>query len=143
MVTMTTDNAVIGPRTKVRVLPGPPSPSTTYVRFSHCIVTILLVGLASACGGQPTAGPSPIADGPPPATVTAPAARALPAGLDPAYVRALATIDADGRPKRWEGGPFRHCFGPGLEAYRAFLDRVADRMTAITGIPRTESGACN
>jgi hypothetical protein len=107
---------------------------------------VTIIGLAVACGGQPAAGPSPIAV-PPRGTMAAPAARTtpppFPAGIDPAYVRTLAVIDADGFPKRWEGGPFHHCFGPGLETHRAFLDRVADRMSTITGIPRTESGACN
>jgi len=68
-------------------------------------------------------------------------ARPFPAGLDPAYVRALAVLDADGRPKRWEGGPFRHCFGPGLD--RIVLEGVADQMSRLSGVPRASSGECN
>jgi hypothetical protein len=77
------------------------------------------------------------------AGVTTPAP--LPAGLDPAYVRAIANVDAAGHPQRWEGGPFHHCFGPGLEAGapRAVLEGVADNMVRLTGIPRTTGGACN
>jgi hypothetical protein len=105
------------------------------------VVTTFALAATMACGGSPLAGPSPVAVAPP--TVTLAAARALPAGLDPAYVRALAVIDADGRPKRWEGGPFHHCFDASVEPYRADLEAVADRMTALSGIPQTMAGACN
>lgn len=108
------------------------------------MLTRLVVALAAAtlaACGSPQAGPSPIADAPPPGTVSAPSTRALPAGLDPAYVQTIAIIDPSGIPKRWEGGPFHHCVA--AEVDRAVVERVADRMTAISGIPRTEAGPCN
>ena len=58
-------------------------------------------------------------------------------------MRALAVVNAEGFPKRWEGGPFHHCFEASIQPYHAQLEAVADRMTAITGIPRTEAGPCN
>lgn len=91
-----------------------------------------------ACGSSPV-GPSII-------TVAAPVvaqtvAKPFPAGLDPAYVRALAVVDSAGLPKRWDGGPMHHCFGPGVDI--AVLEPVVARMVAISGIPRTEVGPCN
>jgi hypothetical protein len=98
--------------------------------------------LLSGCGGTPSAGPSPIAVAPPPGTVTQPGApTTLPAGLDPAYVRAIATLDAAGHPKRWEGGPFHHCIGAGVDP--AIVAEAAATMSEITGVQRTDVGPCN
>lgn len=95
------------------------------------LLPLLLIG----CGAAPMAGPSPVA--PPAGTMAA----AFPAGLDPAYVRTIAFVDETGRPKRWEGGPFHHCFGEGVDV--AAVERITARMTALSGIQRTESGPCN
>jgi hypothetical protein len=84
------------------------------------------------------AGPTPVAEAP----VTVVAHRALPDGLAPEYVRTLATIDEAGRPQRWEGGPFHHCFRVSADE-AASAEAAAQRMTAISGIPRTEAGPCN
>jgi hypothetical protein len=91
-------------------------------------LAVVLALFSAACGGSQMAGPTPVSEVP----VTV--ATALPAGLDPAYVRALA-------PKRWDGGPFHHCFSADVD--RAALERIAERMSALSGIPRTEAGACN
>lgn len=98
----------------------------------------------AACGSSPTAGPSPLAEAPPAGTLSA-TPWTMPAGLDPAYVRALVGyIDPAGRPKRWEGGPFHHCFGPGIDgARRDMLEGVADQMTRLSGVPRAAAGECN
>ncbi len=77
----------------------------------------------------------------PAVTVAAQTARALPVALDPAYVRAIATVDATGQPQRWAGGAFHHCLGP--EVDRAVVEPILTEMTALTGIPRTEAGPCN
>lgn len=66
--------------------------------------------------------------------VTGPSARALPAGLDPDYVRALAN-------RRWTGGAFHHCIAP--EVDRATVAPIIAEMSALTGIPQTEAGPCN
>jgi hypothetical protein len=66
---------------------------------------------------------------------------ALPAGLDPAYVRAIANVDPAGHPKRWAGGPFHHCVGEGVNP--AVVAEAATMMSEITGIPRTDAGPCN
>lgn len=58
-------------------------------------------------------------------------------------MRALAVVDPGGLPKHWAGGPFRHCFEASVADYRAQLEVVANRMSTITGIPRTEAGPCN
>lgn len=94
-----------------------------------------LAFLACACGSRPQAGPSPVA--PPAATVAAPPF----GGLDPAYVRTLAVVNMAGQPKRWEGGPMHHCFADDVD--RPTLERVADRMATVSGIPRTEAGPCS
>lgn len=52
------------------------------------------------------------------------------------------TFDADGWPQRWDGGPFHHCFSVNAEEL-ATAQSVAQRMTDLTGIPRTEAGPCN
>ena len=101
------------------------------------VLATLALAATMACGGAPLAGPSPVAEPTPAGAAPAP----LPAGLDPAYVRALARVDASGRPQRWEGGPMRHCFGPGVDV--AVAQRVADRMAALSGIPRAKDGPCN
>lgn len=104
---------------------------------------VSLAVLASCASAVPSVGPSPVTTSTPEA-VSMPAAagaRPLPVGLDPAYVRALAVISPDGLPKRWEGGPFRHCFGPEINA--AVVASFAAEMTDITGIQRTDSGLCN
>jgi len=95
-------------------------------------LTTFALAATMACRSAP-AGPSPV-----PETI---AARSLPAGLDPAYVRSVAVVNSAGQPKRWEGGPFRHCFAPDVDA--AALESTARLMTEISGIPRTTSGPCN
>lgn len=92
-------------------------------------LVLVLVGCGSA---------SPVAPSVTPAQVSV---QAMPAGLDPSYVRAFVSIDASGHPKRWEGGPFHHCAGAGVDA--ATVERAANRITALSGIPRTEAGPCN
>lgn len=99
-----------------------------------------VVALLVACGGRPLDGPTPIAGAPTAATVAA-AVPGLPAGVDPAYVRALVPLDAAGTPRRWEGGPFHHCWEQGVDS--TVVDRVAVLLTSITGIPRTDAGPCN
>jgi hypothetical protein len=99
---------------------------------------VVLLGVLYGCGGSPV-GPSEVTATP--VEVGSVRSASLPAGLDPEYVRALAVVSVDGRPKRWEGGPFRHCYGPEIDA--AVVNETAARMTVITGIPRTEAGPCN
>lgn len=95
----------------------------------------LLACLTVGCGGVSTMGPSVVAA---PQVSTPPP---FPASIDPSYVRQLATIDLDGFPKRWRGGPFHHCHPAEIPA--SLVDETAARMTALTGIPRTETGPCN
>ncbi len=102
-------------------------------------VSIIFMVLLGACGGSP-AGPSAV-EVPQAVQVATQTARVMPSDLDPAYVLAISTGES-GRQLRWEGGPFRHCFnvdGPQLEMAQA----TAARMTALSGIPRAEAGACN
>jgi hypothetical protein len=110
------------------------------------LVLLLLAGALAAlagCGGSPS-GPSPVA-APSPAAVSAAAAatpRPVPAWIEPALVGTLLQVDADGFPKRWEGGPFHHCFkvaAPEAE----WAEAAAARMTELSGIGRTEEGPCN
>lgn len=91
------------------------------------LVTFAL--LSFACGGSVVAGPSPVTA---PPTVEAVASRPLPAGLDPAYVRTLVTLDGD-YPQKWEGG-FSHC--------GAVDEALAAEVSAISGQPQN-SGPCN
>lgn len=77
-----------------------------------------LVILAVGCGASPVAP-----------TVS-------PVGLDPEYVHTIARW-------RWTGGAFHHCFAPTLAPYTARMEYVADRVSALSGIPRTENGPCN
>lgn len=55
----------------------------------------------------------------------------------------LAVINAAGVPRRWAGGEFHHCFDAGLTPYRQQLETIADRVSALSGTRRTQSGACN
>lgn len=106
--------------------------------ISHGLA-IGLLAVTAACGGSPTAGPSPLAPPLPAGTVAAP--QRFPPGLDPAYVRTVAAVGPDGRAKRWDGGPFRHCIAP--EVDRATIEPIIAEMSALSGIPRTEAGPCN
>lgn len=99
---------------------------------------LILAALAAACGSSP-AGPSPVTAAAP--VVAQVVAKPFPASLDPAYVRALVVVDPAGTPRHWAGGAFHHCYGPDIDA--VVVDETALRMTALTGIPRTESGPCN
>ncbi len=131
---------------RVRIPPPRSYASVTYgVRMTSLAAVAVASLLLGACGGGTAAGPSAVVDAPPPAAVTPAAAgpRPFPAGLDPAYVRAVAVVSAAGVPKRWEGGPFRHCFDANVADRRAMLEAVADRMSALSGIPRAAAGACN
>lgn len=111
--------------------------------------TLVVVAATAACGGAPTAGPSPVAAAPPPGTVTtttptpSPLPRPVPAWIDPALRGTLLTFDADGWPQRWDGGPFHHCFGGVSADELQTVQAVAQRMSDLTGIPRTEDGPCN
>jgi hypothetical protein len=128
------------------------SASYRYGRTAVAAVLQSLAALAilSGCGGAPASGPSPIADGPPPGTITtttpapAPTPRPVPAWIDPALRGTLLTFDVDGWPQRWDGGPFHHCFDATVTgAELATAQAVAQRMSDLTGIPRTEAGPCN
>lgn len=105
----------------------------------NTVLALVMLALG-ACGGSAASGPSPLVEVAPAVTVAP--VRAFPAGLDPAYVRTLATVDASGQPKRWEGGPFHHCFSVD-PSETAAAEATAQRMTELTGIPRTDSGPCN
>lgn len=112
--------------------------------FRHRLLGgVLALAAAVACGGQPTAGPSPVAVAPPPTTAPAPTPRPVPAWIDPALVGTLLKLDPEGWPQRWDGGPFHHCFGGVTADELATAQAVAQRMTDLTGIPRTEAGPCN
>lgn len=104
-------------------------------------VGVTVSGLAVACGGHSAAAtPVPASA----ATISAPSSpRPIPAWIDPSLRGTLLLTDEAGWPKRWEGGPFRYCFDASVTRQRAMLEAVADRMTAISGIPRTAAGACN
>lgn len=92
----------------------------------RCIVFFILAFIS--CGAFPVTP-----------TITQP----MPDGVDPAYVHMLTTFDATGQPKRWMGGPFHHCFDSNLAPYRPTLEVIANRISVLSGIGRTESGVCN
>ena len=112
---------------------------------------VVLAGVA--CGGQPIAGPSPVAAAPPPGmmaasglppTFDAGAVAAL--GLDPDYVRRLVyvIVNDDGSEtvhalERWEGGPLIMCGGD-----LATMAGAIERVRAANGLPASigEDG-CN
>lgn len=108
------------------------------------LMTVLAVAaVEAACGAPPAAGPSPVALA---AGQPGPAAspRPVPAWIDPVLRGTLVTFDADGWPQRWDGGPFHHCFAASVVGEELATARaVAQRMTDLTGIPRTEDGPCN
>ncbi len=64
-------------------------------------------------------------------------------GLDPAYVKMITVQDAAGHTRRWEGGAFHHCFAPELASHQAHLEAVVARISALSGVPQTNSGPCN
>jgi hypothetical protein len=57
-------------------------------------------------------------------------------------VGTLLLVDEAGWPKRWDGGAFHHCFSVDPRQ-AAFAEAAAQRMSELSGIPRTEAGACN
>jgi hypothetical protein len=103
-----------------------------YVR----VLVLLAAAAAAACGQARPSGPTRVAAAATPATPPP-----FPAGLDPIWVRTVGSVDSNGIPKRWAGGPFHHCFAPDVD--QAVLEQVAERMSALTGIPRTATGSCN
>jgi len=99
----------------------------------------------AACGSSPTSVSSPVTIA---STVTPaapePSPRPVPAWIDPALRGTLLTFDVDGWPQRWDGGPLHHCFDATVTgAELATAQAVAQRMSDLTGIPRTEAGPCN
>lgn len=131
----------------VQIRPPRPTNSDTYGQIAAtAAATAVAALLLGGCSGTPAVGPSPVAVAPPPGTVNSPATsptpRPVPAWIDQALRGTLVLVDGEGWPKRWDGGPFRHCFSVDPRV-AAFAEAAAQRMTDLTGIPRTEAGPCN
>jgi hypothetical protein len=110
--------------------------------LDRAALPVLVAAIAQACSGAPAAAPSPV--GPRVGTVAAATAaqpRALPGWLDPELVGTLIRIDAQGWVQRWDGGPFHHCLGPGVD--RDVVDGAIAEMSSLSGIPTTDAGPCN
>lgn len=120
------------------------SESDSGIRIPLVLIGLALAFLEMACSGSPV-GPTPVEAVPvaaqPAPSASASTVRAMPAGLDPAYVLALSTATPDGRPKVWVGGPFHHCPEAGIDPQ--IVARVAALMSAVSGIPQTDQGPCN
>lgn len=100
--------------------------------------------LALGCGQGPSTpgsagefGPTSSAAIPEYRTGTA----AAPMVPDDPYVKQMVATGPNGRAKRWEGGLMRHCFGPGIPEELA--QKMADRLTQVTGIGQKTGGDCN
>lgn len=104
------------------------------------LLTLALVTMA--CGGSPLAGPSPIAMEST-SSASAKAVGPVPAWVAPELVGTLIVMDEAQRPRRWEGGPFHHCFNVTDEQDLAFAREAARRVSDLSGIASTDAGLCN